>query len=150
MMSALSTIWENTNGCTEQYICATALYLMSVLSQRHSIIFDQVISAPGHGKELIDDLNATEKRYMYQFMSTVQLPGSKIIEKHILMHSCTKKEYVSLDKEFHKHLSNYDSKHGVIYQGKDRKIYIKRKWTDREYDVQDNDDVAQKICENVL
>ena len=28
---------------------------------------------------------------MYQLMSTVQLPGSKIFEKHIIMHSCTPK-----------------------------------------------------------
>ena len=27
---SLSTIWENTDGCSEQYICASALYLMSV------------------------------------------------------------------------------------------------------------------------
>ena len=30
--STLSTIWENTDGCTEQYICASTLYLMLVLS----------------------------------------------------------------------------------------------------------------------
>ena len=50
LMSALITIWENTDGCAEQYICATSLCLMLVLSQRHSIIFDRGISAPGHGK----------------------------------------------------------------------------------------------------
>ena len=48
---------------------------MSVLSQRHSIIFDRGISAPGHGKEVVDVINAIEKRYMYQLMSTVQLQG---------------------------------------------------------------------------
>ena len=35
-------------------------------------------------------------------------------------------------------------KHGVIDQGKDRKIASKIKWTDREYHVQDNADVAHK------
>ena len=49
-ISALSIIWENTDCCEEQYRCATALYIMSVFSQRHSIIFDRGISAPGHGK----------------------------------------------------------------------------------------------------
>ena len=57
-MSTLSTIWENTDGCAEQYRCATTLYLMSVLSQRHPIIFDWGISAPGHGREVVDGLNA--------------------------------------------------------------------------------------------
>ena len=53
---------------------------MSVLSQRQYIIFDWSISAPGHGKEVVDGLNAIDKLYMYQLMSTVQLPGSKIFE----------------------------------------------------------------------
>ena len=35
-------------------------------------------------------------------------------------------------------------KHGVIDQGKYRKWSSKRKWTDREYHVQDNADVAKK------
>ena len=30
LTSTLITIWENTDGCAEQYICASALYLMSV------------------------------------------------------------------------------------------------------------------------
>ena len=97
-MSALSTIWENNDVCAEKYRCATALYLVSVLSQRHSIIFDLGISAPGHGKEVVDGLNTINKRYTYQLMSTVQLPGSKIFERQILMNYCTPKEGVSLDK----------------------------------------------------
>ena len=92
LMSELSTIWENTDRFAEQYRCATALYLVSVLSQRHSIIFYWGIIAPGHGKEVVDGLNAIDKRYMYQLLSTVQIPGSKIFEKQIIMHSCTHKK----------------------------------------------------------
>ena len=58
LTSTLSTIWENTDGCAEQYICASALYLMSVLSQCHSIIIDRGISAPLHGKEVVGGLNS--------------------------------------------------------------------------------------------
>ena len=85
-MSELSTIWENTDGCAERYRCATELYLMSVLSQRHSIIFDRGISAPGHDKDVVDGFNAIEKHYMYKLMSTVQLLGSKVSGTHILRH----------------------------------------------------------------
>ena len=92
LMSTLSTIWENTNDCSEQYRCATSLYLMSVLSQRSSIIFDRGISATGHGENVVDGLNVIDNRYMYQLMYTVQLPGSKTFEKQILMHSCTPKK----------------------------------------------------------
>ena len=49
---------------------------MSVMSQTYSIIIDWGISAPGHGKEVVDGLNAVDKSYIYQLMSKVQLPGS--------------------------------------------------------------------------
>ena len=41
-------------------------------------------------------------------------------------------------------MSKDPRKHGSIYQGKYRKRYSKIKWTDREYCVQDNADVAHK------
>ena len=72
MTSELSKIWWNTAGCEEQYICTSALYLMSVLSQCYSIIIYLGISAPGHGKKMVDGLNVIDKRYIYQLMSNVQ------------------------------------------------------------------------------
>ena len=71
---------------------------MSILSQRHSIIFDWGISERGHGKEVVGVLNAIYKRYIYHLMYNVQLPGSKRFEKQIIMHSCTQKRDVSLNK----------------------------------------------------
>ena len=70
------------------------------MSQCHSIIFDQAISEPGYGKEVVDGLNTIDKNYMYQLLYTVLLPGSKIFEKQIQMHSCTQKKDVSMAKEF--------------------------------------------------
>ena len=69
---------------------------MPVLSQCYSITFDRGISAPGHGKEVVDGLNVIDKRYMYQLMYNVQLSGSKTFDSNILMHSCTQKNNVSL------------------------------------------------------
>ena len=65
MTSSLSKIWENTDGCTEQYRCATELYLMSVMSQCYSVTIDLGISAPRHGEEVVDGLNAIDKHYIY-------------------------------------------------------------------------------------
>ena len=81
---------------------------------------------------------------MYQLMSTVNLPGSKIFGKHIMMHSCTQQKDFSLAKYFQKHLSNDDRKHGFVDQGKGIKRASKTNWKDREYHVQDNSDVAHK------
>ena len=60
------------------------------------------------------------------------------------MHFITQKKDVSLAKGFQKHMSKEHRKHGVIDQGICRKIVSKRKWTEREYNVQDNADVSHK------
>ena len=60
------------------------------------------------------------------------------------MHSCKQKNYVSLAKQLQNNTSKEHCKHGVIDQGKYRKISSKIKWTDREYHVKENADVARK------
>ena len=92
----MSTIWENTDSCAEQYICASELYLTSVMSQCYSVIIDRGISAPGHGKEVVNRLNAVHMRYIYLLMSTVQLPGSKLFHSQIKIHTGTEEKDVSL------------------------------------------------------
>ena len=88
----------NTNGCAERYRCASALYLMSVMSQYYSIIIDRGISSHGHGKEVVYGLNAFDKRYIYQLMYIVQILGSIIFDSHIQMHTGNQKDDVSLPK----------------------------------------------------
>ena len=77
-------------------------------------------------------------------MSNVQIPGSKIFYSQILMHSCTQNNDVTLNKQLQKNMSKEHRKHGLIDQVKYMKIVSKRKWTYREYHVQDNADVAHK------
>ena len=48
-----------------------------------SITIDQGISAPVHGKEVVDGLNSVDKRYIYKLMSNVQLTGSNIFDSQI-------------------------------------------------------------------
>ena len=69
---------------------------MSVFSQCQSIIIYRGISAPGHGKEIVDGINDIGKLYIYQSMSNVQLPASKTFGSNILMNSCTENNDVSL------------------------------------------------------
>ena len=77
-------------------------------------------------------------------MSNVQLTGSKTFYSHIVIYYCTQKNDVSMDKQFQKHLYMEHCKHGVIYQGKYRKIASKINWKDRECHVQDNSYVTHK------
>ena len=144
LTKALSTIWENTDGCDEQYRCASALYLMSVMSQTFSLIIDRVISAPGHGKEVVDGLNAVDNRYIYQLMSRVQLPGSIRFDSQIKIHTGTEKKDVSLARQFKNHLEGEHRKNGFIDQGKSGKRFMNRKWAEIKYHVQDNVSVELK------
>ena len=88
LYSELSTLWENTDGCAENYRCDAALYLMSMLSQAFSVIIDRGISAPRHIREVVDEL---------QLIPTVQLPGAKGYHTQVIMHTGTHTSYVHLD-----------------------------------------------------
>ena len=71
---------------------------MSVMHQCYSNIIDSGISAPVYGKEVLDDFNTIDKRYIYPLMSNVQLHGSKTFDSQILVHSSTQNNGVSLAK----------------------------------------------------
>ena len=47
---------------------------------------------------MVDVLNAVDKRYIYQLMSKVQLPGSVRFDSQIKMHTGTENKDVSLAK----------------------------------------------------
>ena len=127
----MSTIWKNKYDCSEHCGCATVIYLLSILSQACNIIIDRGASAPGHGKDVVDGLNDTDKRFIFKLMATVQLPGSKGYGMQMLMHSTIHKYNISLALEFQKHLSNTSCKNRVIDQGKYIKWDIKQNSTER-------------------
>ena len=102
---------------------------MSVISQTYSLIIDQKIIEPGHGKEVVDGINAVDKRYIHQLISKVQLPGSIRFDSQIKIHTGTENKDVSLSKEFKDHLEGEHRKNGVIDQGKSRKRFMNRKLT---------------------
>jgi hypothetical protein len=56
-----TTILDHSDGCSKQYRCGTALYLLSVISSQYGVTVDRMIGAPGHGKDVVDALNATTK-----------------------------------------------------------------------------------------
>ena len=66
--------------------------------QCYSVIIDRGIIEHGNEKEVVDGLNAIDKRYIYQLMSNVQVPGPKTFYSHILMHSSTQNNDVSMAK----------------------------------------------------
>ena len=79
--------------------------------------------------------------YIYQFMSTVQLTGSNRFDSQIQIQTGNQKYDVSLDKGFQHHLTKEHRKNGVFDQVK-KKQFMEIKWTDIQYHVHDNADVA--------
>ena len=77
---------------------------MPVMPHCYSIIIDQGIIAPGHGKYIVDGINAIDKHYIYQLMSNVKITGSNRFDSHMQMHTGNQNYDVSLSKEFQQHL----------------------------------------------
>ena len=50
-MSGISAVWEDNDGCANQYKFDLDTYLITVLSSSYAIIMDLVINAPGLGKD---------------------------------------------------------------------------------------------------
>ena len=73
----MSTVWEDTSGCDKQYRCALTIYLVTMLLSKHGIIMDFAINPPGHGNNVVDGLNATEKLYLKEQMELIGKWSSK-------------------------------------------------------------------------
>ena len=54
---------EDTDGFTNQYRCALAIYLMTVISFLYGIIMDGEMNERDNGNNEVDGINATVKRY---------------------------------------------------------------------------------------
>ena len=59
---------DHTDGCAKQYRCGNALFFLCVLSHKYKIVVDRAIAAPGHGKSIIDGLNAVDKTHLRRRM----------------------------------------------------------------------------------
>ena len=71
LVSVMSTVREDNDGCAEKYRCALPIYLMTVFSSSYYIIIDRVIIAPGHGNNVVYVLNTTENRYLKEKMELI-------------------------------------------------------------------------------
>ena len=60
------------------------------------------------------------------------------------IHAVTVKKYVSLAMEFQKHLFRESLKNGKIDHGENKKRTSKQKWNNRDYHVQNKDDVEHQ------
>ena len=60
----MSRVWEDTDGYDNKYRRDLDIYLMTVLSSSYWIIMDHPPNAQGHGNNVVDGLNETDKGYL--------------------------------------------------------------------------------------
>ena len=94
------TIWENTHCCAGKYRWTSVLYLISAMLQCYSGIIYQDITAPGNGKEVVYGLNDIDKHYIYiyELMSNIQIPGLKLFDSKMQIHTRNQSKEVCMAK----------------------------------------------------
>ena len=94
LVSGVLTVWEDTYRCADKYRCDLDIYVMTVLSSSYIIIMDCAINEPGHWKNIVDGLNATEKRYLKEEMEVMVKLASNYTTNIGMLPSASK--YVSI------------------------------------------------------
>ena len=71
-----------------------------LLSHAYVIIIDHDIVAPGHERDLFDDLNSIDKHLIFVFMTNMNFPGYKGYGDYMTLYTTAQKEDISLAKWF--------------------------------------------------
>ena len=83
VFSKNGTMLDDTDGCAKQYRCAVAIYLLSMFSMKFGITIDRQVGAPGHGKDIIDGVNAVDKKYIAKCFCMTNTPEATNAAKRI-------------------------------------------------------------------
>jgi len=141
------TMWDNTDGCMKQYRSGNAMFLLSVLAVTYGIVIDRAIGAPSHGKDIVDGLNATDKRFLMQLLRYLDKvwEEAKHSERKMPAHSMTEDGEHSLASLAAERLSHESRSSGVKGAGpKHAKREEAAKVKSRSYHVHKNEDVKHR------
>ena len=134
-----SVFLDHTDGCAKQYRSGNALYLLNVIALKYHIVIDRAIGAPGHGKSIIDGLNAVDKHHLKKVMCMSGSNRTDDLESRMKMYSIAKKASFSFAKECARICGQEERKFGVLstpaYQSRSHKL------NERYYHVQDQNKV---------
>jgi hypothetical protein len=131
----VSAVYDNTDGCCSQYRCATGVFLLTLLSSMFKISIDRQVHAPGHGKDEVDGLNATTKRFLCEKMSTTQKEDGRDNSQRMADWAMEGGAEKCLSSEAVRLLENPERKDGVTCAGKHQKRFDNRAVTERHYHV---------------
>ena len=93
-------MWDQTDGCTNQYRCSIAQYLMSYLSKSYQNFLDRDVDTPDHGKDVVDGFNDVQKQYLATCLRMRSTPEKdRIDSKRMLVEDMTEKGLLSFAEE---------------------------------------------------
>ena len=69
-----------------------------MLAHTYNIITDRGVGSPGYFREVVDALNATDKRFILMITATVKLAGASYYDSHMAIHTSTANTYINLER----------------------------------------------------
>ena len=93
-------MWDQTDGCANQYRSSIVYYLMSFLSKSYQTVLDRAVDTPVHGKYVVYGFNVVQKRYLATFLRMRSASeADKIESKRMHVDAMTEKRELIFDKE---------------------------------------------------
>lgn len=102
---------------------------MSAISKKYGIVIDCAVGAPGHGKDIVDGLNAVDKRYLKTAMFRVINPEENGSEKTMNSHSATATGSFSFAEECKSILQHHADHVSNVLTSKSSKRQSERKFS---------------------
>jgi hypothetical protein len=114
-----TVLYTGTDRCGKQYRCGNSKYLNSLLLSENGIVNDHTVGAPGHGKDIVDGINAIDKHFLagkmcmigtqeannkpklMQAASMIENATKSLAEESV--HMCTEETRASVVKGYSKH-----------------------------------------------
>ena len=105
---------------------------------------DHAINAPGHGDNIVDGLNATDKNYLKEQMELIGKLSSKKTSKIGMLHSASKEVFIKFSDKCINIINDKEGFNGLKGSTKIKNLESLFKYKSRIYNVQGNYDVNHK------
>jgi hypothetical protein len=140
-LQADSFMLDHTDGCSKQYRSGTAMYLLSVTAVAYGITIDRAVGAPGHGKDEVDGLNATDKRFLKELMAQTQTPEEDERDNRMSAAAMVEGNFTSIAEECARLCSAKSRAQGVKSDSKYKKREAAAVMKTRTYHVLKEEDI---------
>ena len=129
-----AVMYEQADGCSKQYKSGTALWSMSFLSKKYKIVINRMVTAPGHGKGMVDALAGFDKWFIRKHFCAVKGVGDHETANKLESYTVDENgKTVSFAKRCRDLLSDHDHVFGAKGVRKSRKREMIAKTRERFY-----------------